>query len=138
MLFKNLLVASSCLFLSGTILGADVAAAPRISVICSHTMPGVEGFELVRVGARKSIGKSEHRSHRGDHSYQATYTRASQRLNVRVVKVDEDGEEGRFLASLDIKLPPSEYVRMILGTSANEGGEAAEPNEVVCNAIAAP
>jgi len=119
---------------------ASPAAAGKMTlVICSSSSPRAEGFELARVSRKKDKGTGfytvvSRNWNEGGIRFEGTYDVQLRRLKVKAIQVDEDGEEGQFLASVDGVASAGEHLRMIFMNPVGPE-KTFEQVELVCNIV---
>jgi len=121
------------------LISSAVAAGKVTSVICSSSAPNVTGFELVRVSSKKNRAQGSHvvsaSVNEGGIQFQGMYDTSLKRLKVKAVQVDEDGEAGLVIASVDGYAAMGEHLRMIfLNPTGTE--KSLQTIEMVCNVVA--
>jgi|GEM_PF-6199910 len=138
-MFKKMLLLTIVGAVPGTLYSVNAAPGKATSVICSASSPRVEGFELVRVSRKKDRGNGAYsvvsQSVRdGGILFRGIYDVPLRRLKASAVQVDEDGEEGQFLASVDAVVAAGEHLRMIFMSPI---GSEKMPGkvELVCNVV---
>jgi len=119
---------------------ASPAAVGKMTlVICSSSSPRAEGFELARVSRKKDKGTGfytvvSRNLNEGGIRFEGTYDVQLRRLKVKAIQVDEDGEEGQFLASVDGVAFAGEHLRMIFMNPVGPE-KTFEQVELVCNIV---
>lgn len=129
--------AKSILLIVLSLFGFELHAGvqKKILVVCSSSAGKTEGFQLANFNVKRESGGGVHNTSSGELRYVGTYDQESERLQVNVFALDEEGEEKNLVAKLDARAPIGEHVRMIFTNPSSEPSEKAELVEFVCNVL---
>jgi len=138
-MFKKMLLLTIAGAVPGTLSSVIAEPAKVTSVICSASSPRIQGFELIRVSRKKNRGNgaynvTSHSVQDGGILFRGTYDVPLHRLKATAVQVDEDGEEGQFLASVDAVVDTGEHLRVIFMNPVGPE-KTLEKVELVCNVV---